>query len=57
MGDRHLVLFGAGMTGQGQIAQFAFEDGWQHTRLASPIGYLLKGCPMSKLRKPAREPA
>lgn len=25
---KHLVLFGAGMTGRGQIAQLAFEDGW-----------------------------
>lgn len=31
MSDKHLVLFGAGMTGRGQIAQFAFEDGWRLT--------------------------
>jgi len=35
MSDRHLVLFGAGMTGRGQIAQFAFEDGWQLTLVDS----------------------
>ncbi|MEW6751337.1 MAG: hypothetical protein AB1505_10220 [Candidatus Latescibacterota bacterium] len=29
--SRHLVLFGAGMTGRGQVAQLAFEDGWSLT--------------------------
>jgi mannitol-1-phosphate 5-dehydrogenase len=28
---RRLVLFGAGMTGRGQIAQLAYEDGWELT--------------------------
>ena len=31
MPDRRLVLFGAGMTGRGQVAQLAFEDGWSLT--------------------------
>jgi mannitol-1-phosphate 5-dehydrogenase len=31
MGGRHLVLFGAGMTGRGQVAQLAAEDGWRLT--------------------------
>lgn len=31
MADKNLVLFGAGMTGRGQVAQLAFEDGWQLT--------------------------
>lgn len=31
MPGRRLVLFGAGMTGRGQVAQLAFEDGWDLT--------------------------
>ena len=27
----HVVIFGAGMTGRGHIAQLAFEDGWKIT--------------------------
>jgi len=31
MAGKRLVLFGAGMTGRGQVAQLAFEDGWELT--------------------------
>ncbi len=31
MPGKRLVLFGAGMTGRGQVAQLAFEDGWELT--------------------------
>ncbi|MFH1569690.1 MAG: hypothetical protein ABIL09_16965 [Gemmatimonadota bacterium] len=31
MAARRLVLIGAGMTGRGQVAQLAFEDGWDLT--------------------------
>ncbi|MCC6445813.1 MAG: hypothetical protein IT210_20460 [Armatimonadetes bacterium] len=31
MGVDKLILFGAGMTGRGQVAQLAYEDGWQIT--------------------------
>ena len=31
MAGKQLVLFGAGMTGRGQVAQLAYEDGWDLT--------------------------
>jgi mannitol-1-phosphate 5-dehydrogenase len=31
MAGKRLVVFGAGMTGRGQVAQLAFEDGWRLT--------------------------
>ncbi|HEY3398350.1 MAG TPA: hypothetical protein VGM19_11915 [Armatimonadota bacterium] len=31
MPGKRLVLFGAGMTGRGQVAQLAYEDGWELT--------------------------
>jgi mannitol-1-phosphate 5-dehydrogenase len=35
MGAKHLALFGAGMTGRGQVAQLAYEDGWSLTLIDS----------------------
>lgn len=43
MAGKRLVLFGAGMTGRGQVAQLAYEDGWELTladRDAALIGLL-----------------
>src|SRR5512139_1706077 len=37
MAAKHLVLFGAGMTGRGQIAQLAYEDGWSLTLVDSNL--------------------
>ncbi len=34
---KNLVLFGAGMTGRGQVAQLAYEDGWSLTLIDSNI--------------------
>ena len=31
LSEKRLILFGAGMTGRGQVAQLAFEDGWKLT--------------------------
>jgi mannitol-1-phosphate 5-dehydrogenase len=44
MGGKNLVLFGAGMTGRGQVAQLAFEDGWSLTLVDShaPLIRLLR---------------